>query len=383
MKKVVVLGGGIGGAFAAARLAKALAERADITLVDREGTHHFPPSYPWLVMGWRTPEQLTRPLSRLKAKGVRLRQEDVTAIDPNDRKVVTRSGKIDYDYLLVALGAQLDPAAIPGFSAAHHPYDLPGAVRLGQALREFRGGRIAIGISRLPFKCPAAPYETALLMDYSLRRRGLRDRTEIEFFTPEPHPVPAAGEAIGKQVERLMGQRGIPVRTRREIDHIDEGSKLVQFKGGAQARFDLLVAVPPHTTCPAVRNSDLVKGDPWIPVDRYTMRTGYDDVYAVGDVTKIPTPSGNVPALPKAGVFAERQARVAVENIAAGILGGEGVRWDGNGLCFLESGRGRAGMVRGDFFGEAGPGIRMRRPGRLWHWTKVLTEKRWLSMLFR
>jgi sulfide:quinone oxidoreductase len=383
-EKIVILGGGVGGAIAAIELSKRLKGQAEITLVDREGKHHFPPSYPWLLMGWRTPDQLVRPLSRLRARDVRLRTEEVSAIDPDERLVTAGSEVIAYDHLLIALGAELDPAAVDGYAeAAHHPYDLEGAIRLREALRGFKGGRVLVGVSRMPFKCPAAPYETAFLMDYYFRMKGMRDRVEMEFFTPEPYPVPAAGPAIGESVGRMMEERGIPLHAKREVDHIDAESRTVHFKGDAQLGYDLLVAVPPHTTCEAVRSSDLTKDGPWIPVDRYTLRTSYDDVYAVGDVTSIKTPSANVPMLPKAGVFAERQAKVAVENIVADVSGGDGARWDGYGICFLEIGYGMAGMVRGNFYGEEGPSIKMRRPRRLWHWGKALVERRWLGKLFR
>jgi len=384
MKNVVILGGGIGGVVAASELSKHLAGRAEITLVDREGRHHFQPSYPWLMMGWRSPEQLWRPLTNLKAKNLRIRQEEVVRIEPKERRVTTKAGDLFYDYLLISLGAQLDPHAIEGFAgAAHHPYDLDNAFRLGRALQTFRGGKIAVGVSRLPFKCPAAPYESAFLIDYLLREKGIREKVEMEFFTPEPRPTPAAGEAIGRAIEGMMKERDITLSTKREMQHVDPESRIVHFKDGAQVGYDLLVSVPPHTTCEAVRTSDLGKDGPWIPVDRYTMQTSYDDVYAVGDATKITTPSGQVPVLPKAGVFAEGQAKIAARNIISETVGGETDRWDGYGICFLETGYGKGGLVRGNFFGEGPPAIKMRSPSRLWHWGKVLLEKRWLRKFFR
>ncbi|MDG6898679.1 MAG: NAD(P)/FAD-dependent oxidoreductase, partial [Nitrososphaerota archaeon] len=256
MTRVVVLGGGVGGITAAAKLSKELAGRAEVTLIEKEGTHHFQPSYTWVMMGWRTPDPISRPLSRLKARNLKVRQEEVLAIEPAERRVRTSAGVLPYDYLLIALGAELDPHAIEGFAdAAHHPYDLAGAIRLGEALREFKGGKVAVGISRLPFKCPAAPYETALLMDYSFRRKGIRDRVEMEFFTPEPWPTPAAGEGIGKAIEGMLKERDIPLSTKVGMESIDTESRIVHFKGDAQAAYDLLVAVPPHTTCEAVRAS--------------------------------------------------------------------------------------------------------------------------------
>jgi len=383
VKRVVILGGGVGGVIAARELSRRAPAGTQIDLVDREGRHSFAPSYPWVAMGWRRPEAVSRPLLALRARGVRHHRAQVISIHPGERTVRTDAGELAYDYLLIALGAELDPGAIEGFAeGANHPYDLRAAERLRDAVRAFRGGRVAIGVTRLPFKCPAAPYEMALLLDAHFREEGIRHRVEIEFFTPEPYPTPAAGEAIGRAIESLLKARGIPLRAKREVDHIDSRNRLIQFKGNGSSRYDLLVAVPPHTTNAAVRTSGLAKEGPWIPVDPRTLRTGYDDVYAVGDVTKIPTPKGNVPFLPKAGVFAEGQAKVAAANILAGMVGTAGAQWDGYGVCFLESGHGRAGMVRGNFYGE-GPPIRMRRPSRVWHWGKVLFERRWMGSLFR
>ncbi|MFQ6012560.1 MAG: NAD(P)/FAD-dependent oxidoreductase [Thermoplasmata archaeon] len=380
----MILGGGVGGAIAATELSRRLKTEAEIVLIDREGRHYFPPSYPWLVMGWRRPEQLWRPLSRLKAGDVSIRQEEAVAIDPAERRVTTGAGEVAYDHLLISLGAQLAPAAIEGFAeAAHHPYDLEGAMDLARVLPAFRGGKVAVGVSRLPFKCPAAPYETAFLLDYYFRRKGMRARVEMEFFTPEPLPLPAAGPDIGGKAQALLEERGISLHVKRETDHVDSEAGVVHFKGGGQLAYDLLVAVPPHTTCEAVRDSDLTKEGPWIPVNRYTMRSSYDDVYAVGDVTSIATPSGHVPFLPKAGVFAHGQATIAAANIAADLAGGAEARWDGYGVCFMEIGYGKGGMVRGNFYGERAPAVRMRKPSRIWHWGKVLTERRWLGKLFR
>ncbi len=373
----------MGGAIAAMQLSRRLKSEVEVVLIDKEARHYYPPSYPWLVMGWRRPEQLWRPLSRLKAPNVRLRQEEAVAIDPDERRVTTDAGEVSYDHLLISLGAQLDPSAIEGFAeGAHHPYDLDGAMGLAKALQAFRGGKVAVGVTRLPFKCPAAPYETAFLLDYYFREKGIRDRVEMEFFTPEPFPLPAAGPDIGRQARALLEERAISLHVKRETDHVDPEAGVVHFKGDGQMAYDLLVAVPPHTTTEAVRRSELTKEGPWIPVNRYTMRSSYDDIYAVGDVTSIPTPSGHVPFLPKAGVFAHGQAKIAAGNIAADLVGGAEVRWDGYGLCFMEIGYGKGGMVRGNFYGEGAPPVRMRKPRRIWHWGKIFTERRWLGKLF-
>jgi sulfide:quinone oxidoreductase len=106
-------------------------------------------------------------------------------------------------------------------------------------------------------------------------------------------------------------------------------------------------------------------------------------VYAVGDVTSIPTPHGYVPYLPKAGVFAHGQAEAVAHNIAVEIKGkGKLKEWDGHGSCFLEVGHGESGFIKGDFLAEPKPDIEFHMPARIWHMQKVLFEKYWMHHWF-
>jgi sulfide:quinone oxidoreductase len=103
-------------------------------------------------------------------------------------------------------------------------------------------------------------------------------------------------------------------------------------------------------------------------------------VYAIGDVTGIPLKMGK--PLPKAGVFAERQAEVVAHNIARSITGkGEPASFNGHGECFIETGGGKAGFGQGDFYAEPIPEIVLRRPSRRWHAGKLLFEKSWLRRI--
>ena len=114
----------------------------------------------------------------------------------------------------------------------------------------------------------------------------------------------------------------------------------------------------------------------WVSVDRNSMATGFDGVYAIGDVTAIPLAMG-LP-LPKAGTFALRQARAAAQTIASKILGrGEPGVFDGHGECFIEVGGGKAGIGTGDFYAEPLPAVKLRKPSRMWHLAKVWFERRW------
>ncbi|MCL4424549.1 MAG: NAD(P)/FAD-dependent oxidoreductase [Firmicutes bacterium] len=196
-KSILILGSGIAGVVAANRLRRMLSRENRIILVDKEVAHSFTPSYLLVMMGWREQKQITRDLRVLAKKGIEFVPAEVLAIDPTRRVVNTSTGELGYDYLLVALGAELHPELVPGFTAAHNLYDLRDVLRLREDLRGFTTGQVAIVVSSLPFKCPAAPYEAAFLLDYHFRKLGRRDHINIAVYTPETLPMPTAGSVLG------------------------------------------------------------------------------------------------------------------------------------------------------------------------------------------
>jgi sulfide:quinone oxidoreductase len=381
-KAVVILGGGVGGLVAANLLRDKLSDQADITLIERKKVFEFPPSYPWVMLGQRRPDQAQRPLSSLSRKGIRVVTGEVSNIDLENHQVAAGGSKIAYDYLILALGAEYAPAGIHGLADfSHHVYDLASAVRLHQALVAFDGGTVAVGVSRLPFKCPAAPYETALLIDHQLRARGLENKFRIRFFTPEGIPLPSAGPDIGNHALAFLNARGIESTFKAKLAEVKAGE--ATFEDGSTIRFDLLIAVPPHTCPPVVREAGLTDETGWVPVDPTTMRTKHSNVYAIGDVSSVPTPSGFVPYLPKAGVFAHGQAEVVANNISVEIKGrGKTKAWDGAGACFLMTGGAQAAFVKGIWFTTPRPEVKFSPPSRTSYMQRVLFEKYWMSHWF-
>jgi sulfide:quinone oxidoreductase len=382
--KVVILGGGIGGQVASNLVGRGLGKNHDIVLIDKNSQYSFAPSFLWVAMGWREPAQITRNMGRLGKKNVKYVNAEVTKIAPADRTVETSAGKFAYDYLVIALGSDLDTETIPGFSkSAFHVYSLEAAMQFREQIRRFSGGNVAIGISSLPFKCPAAPYETAFLLDYYFRQRKLRDKVELQFFTPESLPMPVAGPVVGNAVKQVLEARQIKYHTNVKLASIDEERRKVIFEGQTGMDFDLLFAVPPHRAPRVVRESGLTGETGWISVNSKTFRTSYDDVYAVGDVTSIRLANGKM--LPKAGVFAHGQSSVVAHNILSEIKHyGERKEWKGDGSCFIETGFGKAAMAKGNFYAEPDPTVNIRWPriSRAWHWYKILFEKYWLSRWF-
>ncbi len=377
-KSILVLGAGIGGVVAAQSLRKKLGRNHRIVVIDRKTEFEFAPSFLWLMMGWRTRRQISRSLFSLDGKGIAFVNGSISKIDPDNRIVLVDGEDYRYDYLIISLGADLAPGTIPGLEeSSHHMYQADNAEKFRAAVQSFDKGTLAFLVASTPFKCPAAPYEAALLVDYLLRKKDVRHRVNMRFFTVEPQPMPVAGPRVGEMIKQMLSERGIEYEPNQKLVSVELSNKELSFEKGEKVKFDLLLAVPPHRPPAVVRESELADGVGWIPVNGRTLKTKYDDVYAIGDVTAIKLPSGMM--LPKAGVFAERHADVVANNIASEINGsGEIEKWDGKGSCFIETGYGKAGYASGDFFAEPKPLINPRRPGRIWHWSKVLFEKYWL-----
>jgi sulfide:quinone oxidoreductase len=381
-RTVIVLGAGLGGLVAAETLRKLLPDADRVIAVDRTDRYFFPPSLLWLMVGDRKPEDFTRSLDRLANRGVELRRGNVTRIDPARKEVEIDGQPLAADAMVIALGADYAPESIPGLAVAGlNIYTLEGSGAIRDALARFEGGRIVILTAAPMYKCPAAPYEAALLVDAFLRKHGLRDKTTIEFFAAEPRPMFVAGPEVGAAVRGMVEAQGVAYHPEHQVKEVDPAARRITFANGTAAGYDLLFYVPPHRAPAVVREAGLTNEAGWIPVDRHTLQTQFEGVFAIGDITSIPLKMGR--PLPKAGVFAHGQAEVVANNIAHAWTGrGAPRKFAGDGLCFIETGNARAGIGKGNFYAEPTPQVEMRGPNLFWHLGKILYEKYWLYRRF-
>jgi sulfide:quinone oxidoreductase len=384
-KTIVILGGGVGGLVVANELRRLVHSEHRIVLIEKNRQHAFAPSFLWLMTGDRRREEISRDVQELVRKGVELLHGEARGIDLATHRVETSAGSVTYDFLVVALGAELVPGSVPGLAeSAQTFYTFDGASNLCIALRNFSGGKIAIVVAGLPFKCPAAPYEGAMLIADLFRRRGLRDKVDLHLFTPELLPMPVAGPELGNAVRKMAEDRGITFHPLQKLTEVNPATRTISFEGKASFAYDLLIAVPPHRSPVVVREAGLTNQGGWVPVDSATLATKDESVYAIGDITAIPLPGRWKPdmplMLPKAGVFAQAQALVVARRIADRIAGQAGRhKFSGEGYCMLEAGEHLAGFASGQFLAEPSPQIKLRQIGRSWHLGKVLFEKWWLA----
>src|SRR3954471_22595116 len=240
---VVILGAGFGGLELAACLSDALPERLAITLIDHNKGFTFGFSKLDVLYGRRTPEEVEISYDAVAMPGVEFRRAHITAIDPAARRVVTDAGTYDADILVVALGADYDPAATPGFEEAGFEfYTVAGAQRLFERLQTFEGGNVLLAILGVPFKCPPAPYEAALLLNDYLVAKGVREATSIELMTPMPSPIPVSASASSAIVDALAA-RNIRYTPNTRVQAIDAVAQKARIPRGSR-RFDLFIGVP-------------------------------------------------------------------------------------------------------------------------------------------
>jgi sulfide:quinone oxidoreductase len=377
-KQIVILGAGIGGITAANELLANLPGQYEVVVVDQASHYEFSPSYLWMLAGTRTLAQITRPLDRIARKGLRFIQAKVEAIDPLSRSVTTDQGVLQADYLLIALGANTHMTGLAAVAqAGHNLYSASGAQALHDLSEKAAGSRVAVLVCSMPFKCPAAPYEAAMI--WQKRLNGFRSGSQVAIYTPEPGPMPVAGEKVSAQIVQMLSNKKINYFPKHAIQGMTADGQL-DF-GEQRASFDHLAYVPRHSVPQLLIDAGLAANSGWVPVNRNTMQTQFPGVYAVGDCVGIPLVNGK--SLPKAGVFAHGQAEAAARNIIEEIQGRPtSHHFNGYGQCFVEMGGIIAGRGAGNFYAEPNPDVKLNMPGPWHHLGKVMFERFWLNKMY-
>jgi sulfide:quinone oxidoreductase len=355
-KHVLILGAGFAGLELAARLSESLADEVRVTLLDQNDSFSFGFSKLDIMFGRKDKADVLLRYRDISKDGVDFRQESVTSIDPEKRQVTTDRGSYDADVLAVALGADYDTAATPGFEeGGFEYYSVAGAERMRDVIPGFDSGKILIGVLGHPFKCPPAPFEAALLLHDHLVERGVREAAEIRVVGPMAAPVPITKE-VSQGILRALEERAVEYVPKQLVVGLDTRNTKAQLESGESVPYDLFIGIPVHRVPEVVESSGLA-ADGWIPVDHTNLTTRFPDVYALGDVAGAP--------VAKAGVFAEAAARVVADDIAARLRGAELERpYEGAGNCYIEFGGGMVGKVEANFLSGPKPTARLVGPTR-------------------
>ena len=361
-KRVVIVGGGAGGII----LANSLNQKDfDVTILDKSDTQVFQPAFLYAAfMGKEVP---TKKIPKLIKKGIKFKLDPVKKVDLTNKKVFTEGGEYAYDYIVVATGTMSDASTVSGLKEIDDKYgdyhtSIENAQRVWKNLNSFKGGTIVLGQASPICKCPPSPIEGVLLTEMLINRRKLKDRTKLVFFTPYPRAYSA--EPINNVVEPIMNERGIQIMTFFDLDHIDANT-LYSLEGD-QIKFDLPIIIPPFKGAKIdYEPKTVLDDDRFIKTDKFNMRIqGFDDAFAIGDATNIPTS--------KAGVGAHLEAK-----IVANILQGKEDKFDGRTNCPFDLGYGKGTFVIGSYDQPVVP----YPPSRLNHFEKMMMEKIYWSSL--
>lgn len=346
---VVILGGGFAGLELASRLSESVPDDVRVTLIDRNPSWNFGFDKLEIMLGRESADAIQLHYGDIAKPAVEFRQETVTGLDLAARCVTTDAGVVDADFLVIALGADYDFDATPGFrDGGHDYYTVEGAERLRDALERFDGGRVLVSVLGQPFKCPPAPFEGVFLLHELFSQRGIRDRVHLTITFPMQRPVPVTTE-VSQMFREGLAARGIEERPQTLVTRIDPDARVAHTKDGETIPYDLFIGIPVHRAAAPL--------DGWLRVDQRTLRTEHDGVYAVGDV------STGERTVPKAGIFAEAAAKVVADDIIARITGGEPpAPYEGWGICYAEFGGGLVSKVEVNFLRGDSPQAERNEP---------------------
>lgn len=373
MTRVVLLGGGVGGSMVSNQLARQLKSEilrgeVEITVINESDVHVYQPYFLYMAFDQAVPADAKRPERSVLNHLVKLVVGHAERVDRDANAVVMGDGtKISYDYLVIATGSRPAPETIPGLvEGGYIFYTEEGALKLRDALAEFKGGRIVVTVG-VPHKCPVAPVEFTLMVRDWLNNRGMQS-SEVLYTYPigRLHSL----EPVANWASGVFQERNINSQIFFNAETVDSEKKTITSLEGETVSYDLLVAIPPHMGQDVIKRSGLGDAGNWIPTDRYSLQMeGADNIYVLGDATNLP--------ISKAGSTAHFEADVVSSNLVSRIRGGRGsIRYDGKVFCFIEAGNDEATYIKFDYQHPPKP----QAPTEMVHLYKLAFNKMyWLS----
>ncbi len=357
MKKVLILGSGAGGTMVAAKLRKELDTLEwKITVIDDDEMHHYQPGWLFIPFGIYTAQDCMKPKRDFIPKGVDFVFDEVVGVNTDTRQVEGKTGKYDYDWLVIATGCKPVPQEVEGLedwkpdpnSNVHTFFTLEGAVALYKRMKYFRSGRLVFNIAEMPHKCPVVPMEFIYMADWHFTKHGVRDKVEIAFVTPNTgvFTKPIATKILGAAAQ----EKSILVTTDYQLSGVNVEENTIESVTGEKIEYDLMISTMPNLGAEYIEDSGLGDGMGYVFTDNHTLKAEkFDSIYVIGDATNVPTS--------KAGAVAHYESDIVVENLVLEIDGQEPKPdFDGHSTCFIVSGNDKAYLIDFNYKTEPLPG---------------------------
>ena len=321
MKRITVIGAGFG-ALTAVRKLRAQDADLHIDLIAPKAEFIYLPGLIWIPTDLRTGDDLRIPLeSFFRRMKVDFHPASVTGLREGGRVVVTDSGEVENDGLIIASGGRFIKK-LPGIENAITPCEgIPAAERIRERLHAMESGTIAFGFSGNP-KEPSAMrggpmFEFLFGIDRWLRRKGQRDRFKLVFFTPAEKPGQRLGAKAVKGILSTMAKRG----SETHLGHKLKGFEADRVKTeGGEFEADLIIFMPGMTGNQWFDNTDLPRSEGGLlKANALCQVEGQERVYVAGDSGSYPGPGW----MPKQAHMADLQAEAAAANLLAELDGRE------------------------------------------------------------
>ncbi len=393
MKRLLVLGAGTAGTMVVNRLYHKLdPDEWKITIVDQEEVHYYQPGFLFIPFGIYGKRDVIKPKRNFIPPGVEMIHSEIVMIEAEKNRVrIAKEGRyLPYDFLVIATGTTPRPAETPGMKGDEwHKsifdfYTIDGAIALAKHLRGWEGGRLALNIVDLPFKCPVAPLEFIFLADHFFHQKGMRDKVDLTLVTPLPGAFtkPRAAKLLGNTLE----EKGIKVVPEFLIEQVDAENKFISSYEDEKVEYDLLVTIPLNMGADVIGRSGLGDDLNFVPVDKHNfLSKKFDNIFALGDAAALPTS--------KAGSVAHFAVEVFEENFLRYIDGLEMMlKFDGHANCYIESGFGKGILIDFNYDVEPLPGkyplpgigpFSLLQESEMNHWGKVMFRWMYWNILLK
>ncbi|MCH7400036.1 NAD(P)/FAD-dependent oxidoreductase [Belliella sp. DSM 107340] len=401
-QKIVIIGGGTAGIMTAASLSKQKL-KIDILLIEPSENHYYQPAWTLVGAGTYDFEKTVRPMENVIPDGVNWLKDSVVGFEPENNCIVTKfSGKVDYDFLVVAPGLVYDFSLVPGLGEAIDKgvvcSNYTDPIHTWKVIQEFKGGTALFTQPTTPIKCGGAPQKIMYLAENHFRNKRISDKSKIVFATPGG--VIFGVKPIAETLMKVNERKDINLRFGHQLVKIDAKNQIAWYalapnmtevnpkeleistnEGLVGIHYDMLHTAPPSVAPKFIQDSPLANQEKWLDVNLHTLQhTRYQNIFGLGDAAGIPTA--------KTGAAIRKQVPVVVNNISEMITSntiGDKV-YNGYSSCPLVTDYGKMVLAEFDYQNNFTPDPKLKQmlifDSSKEHWRLWMLKKYGLPYLY-